>query len=160
MERHDSLPRGIALVTVLVLLSLFAVLVVAIAGTVAGELLMAGQEGYRARASDAASTGIERELMRIASGGGAPASGVAVVVGPERAGLDEGDTYTIATRYVGEDALTPGSSVGRFVGYHYVIQSTGRSLGGALDSQTQGAVRIGAVEGVGSVVLPVSGALE
>jgi hypothetical protein len=159
MNCRHSPARGIALVTVLVLLGLFAVLVVAIAGTVAGELVMAGQEGYRARASDAASTGIERELMRIGSGG-ASTSGAPVVSGPERAGLEEGDTYSTTTRYVGEDTLVPGSSVGRFVGHHYVIQSTGRSLRGAVDSQTQGAVRISAVEGTEGVEPTAPGEVE
>ena len=126
--------RGVALVIVLVLLAILTMLVVASAGTATAELAMAGNEQYREHASDAASTGIEQALAILP----ATPTGIAIGAGPTAVPGSSMDSYTTSTRFVGEERGLPQSSAEKLIGYHYVIESSGVSLRGAVDEQTQG----------------------
>jgi Tfp pilus assembly protein PilX len=121
--------RGIALVVVLVLLAILTLLVIASAGTATAELTMAGNEQYRKLASDAASSGIERALVRVQQ----------ISSAPDVVALNEG---AATIRYAREEAGLPQSSAEKLIGYHYVIDSVGNSLRGAVDEQSQGVLML------------------
>ena len=129
--------RGTTLIIVLLLLLILTMLMIASAGTATAELVMAGNEQYHKRASDAASAGIEQAISRIAASGGANVS-----VPPIPFGSAATDTYATTTEYAGQEVSLPQSSVDKFVGSHYSITSTGTSLRGAVDVQTQGVLVI------------------
>jgi Tfp pilus assembly protein PilX len=136
-----SMERGIALVIVLVLLAILTMLAIASASTATAELAMAGNEQYREHASDAASTGVEQALVRLRSIAGAPASTI-INTGATAVTGSAIDSYSTTTRYAGEETSLPLSSAEKLTGYHYVIESTGESLRGAIDVQTQGVLVI------------------
>jgi PilX N-terminal len=118
--------RGVALVIVLILLAILTMLAIAGASTATAELVMAGNEQYREHAADAASAGIEQAIARLG-----PASG------PETfTRVTNG--YTAVAHYLGDESSLPQWSAEKFIGRHYAIDSTGRSLRGAVDAQTQG----------------------
>jgi Tfp pilus assembly protein PilX len=126
--------RGVALVIVLVLLAILTMLVIASAGTATAELAMAGNEQYREHASNAASTGIEQSLANFP----ATPTAIAIETGPTSVPGSSMDSYTTSTRLAGEETGLPQSSAEKLIGYHYVIESAGVSLRGAVDEQTQG----------------------
>ena len=126
--------RGVALVIVLVLLAILTMLVVASTGTATAELAMAGNEQYREHASDAASTGIEQALTNLS----ATPTATAIETGPTAVPGTTMDSYTTSIRFAGEEMGLPQSSAEKLIGYHYVIDSAGVSLRGAVDEQTQG----------------------
>lgn len=111
--------RGAALAVALILLVVLTLLGVSGMGMATAELVMAGNEQLRRRASDAASAGIEQALATLPNG----SPGVTV-------------------RYVGDETTLPGFSAEKFVGRHYVIESTGVAPRGARDVQVQGALVI------------------
>jgi hypothetical protein len=104
--------QGAALAVALILLVVLTLLAVSGMGMATAELVMAGNEQLRRKASDAASAGIERALAN-----------------------PDGST---ALRYVGDEAVLPGFSAEKFVGRHYVIESVGEAPRGARDVQLQG----------------------
>lgn len=99
---------------------------------------MAGHRQYRELAGASASAGIEREMTRIVASG---APGTATVR------VTTSDSVTV-TRYVGDESVLLQSSTEKLIGRHYVIESTGRSLREASDSQAQGVVFIDFAAGV------------
>lgn len=135
--RHRHTQRGAALVIGLVLLLVLTLLAITGMNTATTELVMAGNEQYRRAAAMAATAGIEEAIADLdtvpAVPGAAPTEVRDVPVGA--AGTD---TFTTSTRYVGEETGLPQSSVDRFVGLHYEIDSTGRSARNARDRQVQG----------------------
>jgi type II secretory pathway component PulK len=143
---ETAMQRGVALVIVLVLLAILTMLVVAGAGTATAELAMAGNEQYREHASDAASTGIELALASL------PATPTATVIesGPTAVPGSSIDSYTTTIRFAGEEMGLPQSSAEKLIGYHYVIESAGVSLRGAVDEQTQGVLVVAPVGGTAS----------
>jgi Tfp pilus assembly protein PilX len=130
---NRSAQRGTTLIIVLLLLLILTMLMLASAGTATAELVMAGNEQYRKHASDAASAGIEQAIARIAASGATNVS-----VPPTAFGGSATDTYATTTQYAGQESALPQSSANKFVGLHYAIVSTGTSLRGAVDVQTQG----------------------
>lgn len=106
--------RGAALAVALILLVVLTLLAVSGMGMATAELVMAGNEQLRRKASDDASAIIERALADPAG--------------------------SAALRYVGDEAVLPGFSVGKFVGRHYVIESVGEAPRGAHDVQVQGVI--------------------
>ncbi|HEY8507354.1 MAG TPA: PilX N-terminal domain-containing pilus assembly protein [Steroidobacteraceae bacterium] len=127
---------GAALVVGLIMLVILTLLAITSINTSSTELVMAGNEQFRERAFHAAEVGIERALRTLAS---VPQTGE-VVPTPETAlpSLAD-DTYEYTIQYVGEDQDIPGYSAGKFVGLHYRVESTGRSLRNSVSVQQQGA---------------------
>lgn len=150
LPRHR---RGAALVIGLVLLTILTLLAAGGIGTAATELVLAGNEQYRRSASMAASAGIEHALAALATVPTVPGAAPTIVSGV----LDLSATgvavnhYDTATRYVGDEQGLPGSSIGRFVGLHYEIDSRGRSARDAHEQQFQGVMVIAAAGGAARV---------
>lgn len=132
-----SRQRGAALVVGLLLLVVLTLLAISGMNTASTELVMAGNEQYRQKAFQAASTGIEEAITVLAN---VPQTTTPTVV-PVTAvpSADAGDQYTTSSRYLGDDLNLPGFSSGKFVGFHYQITSTGTSARNANSQQIQGA---------------------
>lgn len=128
--------QGAALVIGLVLLVVLTLLAVTGMNTASSELLMAGNEQFRQNAFQASATGIERALSVLPT---VPQSGTPVVVANQAVPGSASDEFTTSSRYVGDDLNLPGFSVGKFVGFHYEITSTGTSARNANSQQAQGA---------------------
>jgi type IV pilus assembly protein PilX len=124
--------RGAALVVGLLLLVILTLLAISGMNTASTELVMAGNEQFRQRAFNSASGGIEDRLETLAK---VDQSSTPKVV-TKTVG---GDTYTTSTVYQGDDTNIPDFSVGRFVGIHYQVLSTGKSKRDATTVHTQGA---------------------
>jgi type IV pilus assembly protein PilX len=140
--------RGAALVIGLLLLVVLTLLAITGMNTASSELIMAGNEQYRQNAFHAAEAGIERAISVLPS---IPQSGAAVLVpNVSVPGSTSGDTYTTASRYMGDDLNLPGFSAGKFVGFHYEVASTGTSARNANSRQVQGAFVIQSAGGSGS----------
>lgn len=143
--------RGAALVIGLVLLLILTLLAVTGMNTATTELVMAGNEQYRRAAAMAATAGIEEAIADIGAvptvPGAAPTQVLDVPVGTS--GVDR---FSTASRYVGEETGLPQSSVDRFVGLHYEIDSTGTSLRNARDRQVQGLFIVAGAGGGGGNV--------
>ncbi|MGE0581486.1 MAG: PilX N-terminal domain-containing pilus assembly protein [Steroidobacteraceae bacterium] len=140
--------RGAALVIGLLLLVVLTLLAITGMNTASSELIMAGNEQYRQNAFQAAEAGIERAISLLPT---IPQSGAAVVV-PNVAvpGSTSGDTFTTSSRYMGDDLNLPGFSAGKFVGFHYQVESTGSSARNANARHAQGAFVIQSAGGAGS----------
>lgn len=147
--RVRSRPReqGAALVIGLILLLILTLLAVAGMNTASTELVMAGNEQYRRNATLAASAGVERAISRIGTVSTSPGAPPVEVPATAMEG-SETDLYASSTRYVGVERGLPQSSTDKFVGLHYVIDSTGTSARNARDRQVQG-VFVVAGPGVG-----------
>jgi Tfp pilus assembly protein PilX len=128
-----SSQRGAALAVALILLVILTLLAVSGMSLATAELVMAGNEQLRRRAADTASTGIERAIERMSTL-------------PSIPGELSFDGVTL--RYVGNQTSLPGFSAEKFVGRHYLIESTGAAPRGARDVQRQGVLVIGASAGV------------
>jgi type IV pilus assembly protein PilX len=140
--------QGAALVVGLLLLVVLTLLAITGMNTASSELIMAGNEQYRQNAFQAAEAGIERAVSMLPT---IPQSGAAVLVPNVTVpGSTTGDTFTTASRYVGDDLNLPGFSAGKFVGFHYEIASTGTSARNANSRQRQGAFVIQSASGGGS----------
>ena len=122
----------------LVLLLILTLLATTGMRTSIAELWMAGNEQYRRKASDAASTGIELAITEI-SAARAP---------PGIAGESGSSNYEATIRHTGKETSLPGSSAEKFEGDHFEIESIGTSSRNARDVQTQGVMVISAANGV------------
>jgi len=133
--------QGTVLVVSLILLAVMTLLAVTALSTVAAELVMAGNEQHRESASQAAAAGIEYALAALAllpvPGGSTP---------EPLSGGPTSEKYSAMTRYAGVEKGLPQSSVDRFIGHHYVIESIGTSLRNATETQVQGAMMIAAAD--------------
>lgn len=144
----------------LILLMLLTLLAAAGMSTATMELVMAGNEQYHERASQAAAAGIEHALGRIGMAGASP-DRAPVFVSDEPVAEESADTYSTSTRYVGEERGLPQSSVDKFVGLHFEIQSIGRSARDAQDVQVQGVLVVAPLGSPGSEALePIGTGLE
>src|SRR5690606_39512667 len=92
--------------------------------TASSELIMAGNEQYRQNAFHAAEAGIEQAITVLAT---VPQTGTPVVVSDVAVPGSSGDEYTTSSTYMGDDLNLPGFSAGKFVGFHYQIESRGIS---------------------------------
>ena len=114
--------RGAALVIGLILLLILTLLAITGMNTASTELLMAGNEQYRQHAFQAAETGVEQAIAALPS---VPQSAAPTVVPVTPVTGSPTDQYTTSSLYMGDDYNIPGYSVGKFVGFHYEITSTG-----------------------------------
>lgn len=139
--------RGAALAIGLILLLVLTLLAVSGMNTASTELIMAGNEQYRQRAFQAASTGVERALSTLPS---APQVRNPPAPTPVQVSGEATDTYATTSAYMGEDLNLSGFSAGKFVGFHYLITSDGTSTRNARSEQLQGAYVIQSSGGGGS----------
>lgn len=139
--------RGAALVIGLILLAIITLLAIGGMNSATIELVMAGNEQYQQKAFQAASTGIEQALTTLAT---VPQDGTATEVTAAVPNADSGETYSVSSKYMGDDLNVPGFSSGKFVGIHYQITSEGTSARGARSDQAQGAFVIQSAGGGGS----------
>jgi type IV pilus assembly protein PilX len=132
-----SRQNGAALVVGLIMLVVLTLLAVSGMNTASVELVMAGNEQFRQRGFLAAGTGIEQALtqLRFLS----QESGPQVVATDVAVPGSSTDKYTVTAEYMGEDLNVPGYSVGKYIGFHYQIVSTGVSSRNAQSNQVQGA---------------------
>lgn len=136
--------RGAALVVGLILLMVLTVLAITGMNMASTELIMAGNEQYRQRATQAAETGVEEAMSNLSTLAQNPAP---VVVAATAVPDSDPDTYATSSQYMGEDGDIPGFSAGKFVGFHYAIQSTGQSARNATVVHNQGAYVVGSTGG-------------
>lgn len=141
--------RGAALVIGLLLLLVLTVLAVTGMTTATTELVMAGNEQYHKNATQAASAGVERAIGRIGTVPTVPGGAPTQIPKTSIAGSTT-DFYATKSRYVGEEIGLPQSSADKFVGLHYVIESTGQSARNATDIQAQGVFVVAAGGGRGN----------
>jgi len=141
--------RGAALVIGLLLLLVLTLLALTGMTTATTELVMAGNEQYRKNATQASSAGIERAIGKIATVPTVPNAAPTVIAETHVDGSTT-DTYSTETRYIGEEVGLPQSSADKFVGLHYVIESTGTSARNASDRQVQGMFVVAAGGGRGN----------
>lgn len=137
--------RGAALVVTLILLVILTLLASTGLRMSVGELWMAGNEQYHRRAIDAASAGIEVGVARV----GAIGPAAATDADGDRLVVQDGapETFTVVIRPAGYESTLSGSSVGKLVGEHFEIESTGGSLREARDVQVQGVMVVSASGG-------------
>lgn len=148
MRRSIRLPgkqqRGAALVVGLIMLVILTLLALTGTNTARTELVMAQNEQYRKNASLAASAGIERAIADL---GDVPAVAGA---DPTESGIVElselsAARFETSARYVGDEVNLPQSSVNKFIGLHYEIESTGTTtVRDAEERQRQGVMVVAA----------------
>jgi len=141
--------RGAALVVGLLLLLVLTVLALTGMTTATTELVMAGNEQYHKNATQAASAGVERAIGRIGTVPTVPGGAPTEIPKTSIAGSTS-DFYTTQSRFLGEEIGLPQSSADKFVGLHYVIESTGQSARNATDTQVQGVFVVAAGGGRGN----------
>jgi Tfp pilus assembly protein PilX len=134
----------------LILLLVLTLLAVAGMNSATTELVMAGNEQFHRSAAHAASAGIEEAIAGIGTvpttAGASPVQVAATPVpGADTSGGSsacgpgsKASCYATSTQYVGDESGLPQSSANKFVGLHYVIQSTGTAARNASDTQVQG----------------------
>jgi len=127
--------RGVALTICLIVLTLLAIFALAGLSSANAELVMAGNEQFAERASNAASAGVEYAIARLATLAADTDSQ------DQTAAVDGSvDTFSTHTRFVGIETGLRQPVADQLIGRHYVIESTGRSMRGAQDVQIQGAL--------------------
>jgi type IV pilus assembly protein PilX len=142
-----SAEAGAALVVALVLLLVLTLLAITGARMSVAELVMAGNEQFRHKASTAASAGIEVAVARVSARGSGQSTNPENI-GPIRTGEPLTDMFSASVRYAGKEASLPGSSADKFTGHHFEIESTGSSARNARDVQLQGLMVVSPVSGV------------
>lgn len=139
--------RGSALVIALILLFVLTLLATTSMGMSTAELIMAGNEMFHRRASDASAAGVEAAIARFVATpvarGAAP-----LWVGPVSVGRSTVDRYTTVTRYSGTESGLPQSSAEKLFGLHFEIDSVGESARNATDEQVQGVMVLSGLDGV------------
>jgi type IV pilus assembly protein PilX len=135
-NRTRQRQQGAALVIGLILLMILTLLAISGMNTSVTELIMAGNEQYRQNASQASATGVELALTQLQN---VPQTSTPTVVGPNTVPGSTTDQYTTSSRYLGETNFVTGFSVGKYVGFHYEITSTGTAVRNARTVTTQGA---------------------
>jgi type IV pilus assembly protein PilX len=139
MTRMSSIPsrqQGAALVIGLVLLAILTLLAVSGLNASSMELVMAGNEQYRQKASQAADTGIEIALTKAAEFKQICSSTPTELMNEDVPDVP-GDGYRVTVQYR-NDAEAPGDTANEYQAYHYQVVSTGRSARNANSEITQG----------------------
>jgi Tfp pilus assembly protein PilX len=146
--------RGAALVTGLILLVVITLLAVVGMNVANTELAGATSEQLRLRAFNAAESGLEARFQTLADD--ATTSSTPVSAGPtgvensplNTANNTAADTFSTVTTFRGEGSMLSRYSSNTFLGFHYSVESTGRSSRNAESVHTAGAVLIrGVAEG-------------
>lgn len=157
MTHTRSKQRGAALVIGLILLVVITLLAVVGMNIANTELASATSEQLRLRAFNAAETGIEARMQTLRDEGTTDPTPVEVgPVGVENSPLntvtdEAADTYSTVLTYHGEGSTMPRFTLGTFVGYHYSVESTGRSTRNAESVHTAGAFIINGTGESGSM---------
>jgi type IV pilus assembly protein PilX len=128
--------QGAALAIGLILLMILTLLAISGMNTASTELIMAGNEQYRQNASQASAAGIEQALTQLQN---VPQTLTPTVIGPTSVPGSSTDQYTTSSQYLGETTFVSGFSIGKYVGFHYEITSTGAAVRNARSVTTQGA---------------------
>ncbi len=145
MRNPHSGQRGAALVMGLILLTVITLLAVVGMNIANTELAGATSDQLRMRAFNAAETGLETRIQslwvdRTTSTTPVDADPVAVENSPLNTETNAPvDTYETVTTYRGEGSMISRFSTGTFVGFHYSVESTGRSSRNAEAVHTAGA---------------------
>jgi len=150
MNHLRNKQRGAALVVGLILLVVITLLAVVGMNIANTELAGATSEQLRMRAFNAAETGLETRLQTLAldattSGTPVEADPVAVENSPVNPDDEPTDTFQLTTTYWGEGTMLSRYTTGTFAGFHYSVESTGRSVRGAVAVHTAGAFIVNAV---------------
>jgi Tfp pilus assembly protein PilX len=145
MRKLHSRQRGAALVMGLILLVVITLLAVVGMNIANTELASATSEQLRMRAFNAAETGLEARIQSLPLDGDTdPTPDVRAAVAVENSPRNTAtgtaaDTYTTTTTYRGQGNMLSRYSAGTFVGFHYSVESTGRSVRNAEAVHTAGA---------------------
>jgi Tfp pilus assembly protein PilX len=145
MRKLHSRQRGAALVMGLILLVVITLLAVVGMNIANTELASATSEQLRMRAFNAAETGLEARLQSLSLDGDTdPTPDVRAALpvenSPRNTATDTAtDTYTTTTTYRGQGNMLSRYSNNTFVGFHYSVVSTGRSMRNAESVHTAGA---------------------
>ena len=146
--------RGAALIIGLILLAVITLLAVVGMNVSNTELASATSEQLRLRAFNAAETGIETRLQTLADDATTSSipdtdAEVGVENSPKNTFSNSAaDTYSTVTTFRGEGSMLSRYSSGVFLGFHYSVESTERSVRNAESVHTAGAVLIrGVAEG-------------
>lgn len=155
MNHLRNKQRGAALVVGLILLVVITLLAVVGMNIANTELAAATSEQLRLRAFNAAETGLEQRLQTLpldATTSKIPvtADPVAVENSPVNPDDEPTDTYQVTTTHWGMGSMLSRYTAGTFAGFHYSIESTGRSVRGAVAVHTAGAFLVNAID-TGSV---------
>jgi len=151
MKPMHTRQRGAALVIGLILLVVITLLAVVGMNIANTELASATSEQLRLRAFNAAETGLEARLQTLRTDATTSTvpderAPVAVENSPINTATDEAaDTYSTVTTYRGEGSMLSRFSAGTFVGFHYSVESTGRSTRNAESVHTAGAFIVNAL---------------
>jgi Tfp pilus assembly protein PilX len=151
MTLNRSKQRGAALIIGLILLVVITLLAVVGMNIANTELASATSEQLRLRAFNAAETGLETRLQTLADDATTnPTPVESDIVDVENSPLnivtgEAADTYSTITTYRGEGNMLSRYSAGTFVGFHYSIESTGRSARNAESVHTTGAFLINGI---------------
>lgn len=131
--------RGAALVIGLMLLVIVTLLAITAVGTSNTELIMAGNEQFRERATQAADAGIEAAIrtLRTDVPPGSGAKDYANIALPSLTG----DTYTTRSEYLGYSTISYNGSA--FTTFVYRVRSTGASLRNSTAVHEVGAWELG-----------------
>lgn len=153
--------RGAALVIGLILLVVITLLAVVGMNIANTELASATSEQLRMRAFNAAETGLEDRLQTLRTDATTDATpevrdAVGVENSPLNTATDEAtDTFETTTVYRGEGNMLSRYSAGTFVGFHYSVESTGRSARNAEAVHTAGAFIVNGI-GDSNTVAPIT----
>lgn len=145
MRTSHSSQRGAALVMGLILLTVITLLAVVGMNIANTELAGATSDQLRMRAFNAAETGLESRIQSLAVDRTTSTTPVVSdVTDVENAPLntateEAADTFETTTVYRGEGGMLSRFSTKTFVGFHYSIESTGRSARNAEAVHTAGA---------------------
>jgi len=154
MQPSRMKQRGAALVIGLILLVVITLLAVVGMNVANTELASATSEQLRLRAFNAAESGLETRFQTLSDDATTDSTPVTdEEVGVENSPLnaftgEAADTFETVTTYRGEGTMLSRYSAGTFLGFHYSVESTGRSTRNAESVHTAGAVLIrGVAEG-------------
>jgi type IV pilus assembly protein PilX len=151
MRHTRSKQRGAALVIGLILLVVITLLAVVGMNIANTELASATSEQLRLRAFNAAETGLEARLQTLRTDATTSTEPderdpEGVENSPLNTVTEEAaDTFQTVTTYRGEGNMLSRFSAGTFVGFHYSVESTGRSARNAEAVHTQGAFIINGI---------------
>ena len=153
MKLAHSTQRGAALITGLILLVVITLLAVVGMNIANTELASATSEQLRMRAFNAAETGLEARLQTLVLEADTdPTPKAEGPEGVENSPLntvtgEAADTFETVLTYRGEGNMLSNFSAGTFVGFHYSVESTGRSARNAESVHTAGAFVINGIGG-------------
>jgi type IV pilus assembly protein PilX len=151
MQHIHKKQRGAALVIGLILLVVITLLAVVGMNVANTELASATSEQLRLRAFNAAESGLEARFQTLAEDATTSTTPVTdAEEGVENSPLnvftgEAADTFSTVTTYRGEGTAVSLYSTNTFVGFHYSIESTGRSTRNAESVHTAGAMLVRSV---------------